>query len=327
MRLLYLTDTHIRGNSPENRIDSFADTLKAKIQEVIEIADRYEVDYILHGGDFFDSPSPSLGVTGEFLELFKELRQPIYVISGNHDIFGANLNSLPRTLLGFLDRLGFINLLLPGEKIFLNKHNTCLQLSGQPYHYEIDIRPPELDYQITKGQADLAVHMVHGMLCNDKDFPGNLTLVDDILSTEADLTLAGHNHLGFGVICKNNRWFANPGALVRLSNNKREISRKIAVLLIKAEGSTLSCETIELKSALPGDEVLDRSKMEERLNMEHKLEMFASEIKQAADLERMNARKIVEEIVASLGESKEVQEEALRRIALMEERLGQEGRL
>ena len=75
--------------------------------------------------------SPSLAVTGEFpLELLSNLKVPIYAISGNHDLFGANLQTLPRTLLGFIARLGFINLLMPGEKVYLRKHDVCLQLSS-----------------------------------------------------------------------------------------------------------------------------------------------------------------------------------------------------
>ncbi len=319
MKLLFLTDTHIRGNTPENRRDNLSVTLKNKVNEVIEIADKYEVDYILHGGDFFDVASPSLAVTGEFLELFRKFRVPIYAISGNHDLFGANLQTLPRTLLGFIARLGFINLLMPGEKIYLKKHEVCLQLTGQPYHYDIDVRPRELDYHMTKEAADIAIHMVHGMLAHQEEFPGHHTLVNDILETGADITLSGHNHLGFGNLEINGKHFINPGALVRLSNHRREIERKVGVTLINLEGKKIECKTIPITSAPLGEEVLDRSKVEAKASLNLKLERFTQEIKQAADMEKMNVKNIINEVINNLQDSEEVREEALRRIALVEE--------
>lgn len=325
MKLLFLTDTHIRGNTPENRLDNLGDTLKIKLNEVVEIADKYEVDYILHGGDFFDVASPSLAVTGEFLEIFKKFKVPIYAISGNHDLFGANLQTLPRTLLGFIARLGFINLLMPGEKVYLNKHNVTLQLTGQPYHYDIDIRPRELDYHVIKENADIAIHMVHGMLANQEEFPGNHTLVADILETKADITLSGHNHLGFGQLEIEGKHFINPGALIRLTNHKREIERKVGVTLINLEGKNIKCETIYLNSAPKGDEVLDRSKIEAKASLDLKLERFTQEIKQASDMEKMNVKAIINEVVNNLQGSQELRDEALKRIALVEEKFVSKG--
>lgn len=321
MKLLFLTDTHIRGNTPENRKDNLSETLKNKINEIVEIAARHQVDYILHGGDFFDVASPSLAVTGEFLELFKQFKVPIYAISGNHDLFGANLQTLPRTLLGFIARLGFINLLMPGEKVYLRKHDVCLQLTGQPYHYDIDVRPRELDYHMVKENADIAIHMVHGMLAYQEEFPGPHTLVNDILETGADITLSGHNHLGFGHLEINGRHFINPGALVRLSNHKKEIERKVGVTLIDLDGKKIECTFIPLSSAPPGEEVLDRSKIESKASLNLKLERFTQEIRQAADMEKMNVRNIINEVINNLQDSEDVREEALRRIALVEENM------
>ena len=34
MKLLYLTDTHIRGTSPKNRLDDYYESLKEKLKEI-----------------------------------------------------------------------------------------------------------------------------------------------------------------------------------------------------------------------------------------------------------------------------------------------------
>ncbi len=315
----------MRGNTPENRLDNLSETLKNKLNEVVDIAEKHDVDYILHGGDFFDVASPSLAVTGEFLDIFKKFKVPIYAISGNHDLFGANLQTLPRTLLGFIARLGFIKLLMPGDKVYLEKNNVTLQLTGQPYHYDIDIRPRELDYHISKENADVAIHMVHGMLANQKEFPGHHTLVADILATEADITLSGHNHLGFGHLELDGKHFINPGALVRLTNHKREIERKVGITLINLDSNDIECEIIELNSAPIGDEVLDRSKIEAKASLDLKLERFTQEIKQASDMEKMNVKAIINEVINKLEGSQELRIEALKRIAIIEETMSLKG--
>ncbi|SHH00013.1 DNA repair exonuclease SbcCD nuclease subunit [Thermosyntropha lipolytica DSM 11003] len=322
MRLLYFTDTHLRGNTPQSRLDNLPETLKSKLEEVVKLAADLKVDYILHGGDFFDSPSPSLAVSGDLLECFRQFSCPVYAISGNHDLFGGNIHSLNRTLLGFLHRLGFIRLVLPGEKIYLKKHDTVLQLTGQPYHYEIDQRDPHLDYAVKKENADLALHMVHGMLL-ERPLPkeANFTLIDRIKDTEADITLCGHYHSGLGIIEKEGKIFANPGALVRLSNDKQEMTRRVGVILVKLEGEKPVCEFIPLISARPGNEVLTREEIEHRSDLRIKLANFIKEVRQNAEFERMNARRIIEEIARGEAIDKEAKEEALKRIAWVEEEL------
>ena len=59
MRILFFTDTHIRGTNPQNRKDNFPETLYLKMEEVFDIAKKNNVDILLHGGDIFDRPDNS----------------------------------------------------------------------------------------------------------------------------------------------------------------------------------------------------------------------------------------------------------------------------
>ena len=90
------------------------------------------------------------------------------------------------------------------------------------------------------------------MLLDKKQFPGDYTLIDDLDNTGADLVLAGHYHLGFGALQRGNRYFINPGALVRLSNHHREIERKVKVALIDLTGGAVNCRLITSQSAPVG---------------------------------------------------------------------------
>jgi len=129
MRLLYFTDDHKRGTTPENRKDNFPQTLLTKLNEVVEIAKEQEVDYVLHGGDFFDVPAPALSICADYLEVYQRFNVPVFTIPGNHDLFGHNIETLPRTMLGFAARLGIVHL-VGREPVYLEKKGLRVQLTG-----------------------------------------------------------------------------------------------------------------------------------------------------------------------------------------------------
>lgn len=86
MRVLHTSDWHIG-----KRIGRFdrSDEYRQVLDEVAQIADREQVDLVLHSGDVFDRPFPpvdalSLGLEG-LLRLTDGARRPVVVIAGNHD--------------------------------------------------------------------------------------------------------------------------------------------------------------------------------------------------------------------------------------------------
>ena len=314
-------DTHFRGRSPANRMDNLWLTLKEKLIEVVSLANVYQGEFVLHGGDFFDTPNPELSVVGDFVEILRQLKNPLYGVAGNHDIFGGNLQTLPRTVLGFTARMGFIRL-LGEESVRVEARGIRASLTGRPYHLDIDRRSRHLDYCIEKdAESDITIHLVHGMLLDKKQFPGDYTLIDDLDNTGADLVLAGHYHLGFGALQRGNRYFINPGALVRLSNHHREIERKVKVALIDLTGGAVNCRLITLQSAPVGEEVLDRTRAEELESRVLAMERFTREVKEATELRRWNVSQIISDLARAENLDEEIRKEALRRIAEAEESL------
>ena len=327
MRFILFNDPHIRGNAPQNRKDNFVETLKNKISEVVKIAKEYKADYFLCGGDIFDTPIPSMGAAGEIMGCLLSAGIPVYTVAGNHDFYAANTVTLTRTLLGYSAALDKVKL-LNQNPIILHKDNVTVQLSGQPYHDEIDTegRDPKLDYCVSKSpDCHAAIHIVHGMLMDKPDFPGDVTLIKNVIDTEADITITGHNHIGYGIQYINNRYFINPGSLVRLSNHKAEISRPVGVVLIEVEPDHINCEFKELETALPGEDVLDRSKIAEVIAMERKLQTFTQELVKSTDMNRVDVTTIIKQAVTDSEETESVLKEALRRIAIAEENLAQKG--
>lgn len=323
MRFLFFTDDHKRGTTPENRKDNFPAALERKLREVVQIAREREVDYVLHGGDFFDVPAPALSVCADFLEIFQQFPVPVFTIPGNHDLFGHNSETLPRTMLGFAARLGIVRL-LKRDPVYLEKNGLRVQLTGQGYHVEMDRRDPRLDYTVKKKDCDYAIHVVHGMLLERAIFPGAFyTLIEQVWDTEADFTLVGHNHLGFNTTEKDGKYFLNPGALARLSNHPAEMKRPVQVVIIDLGGSRPAYETVRLKSAAPGEDVLDRTRLEESAFREQRLAGYLAEVKAAGSYRRTDVRTLLEEIACSEKLPPKVIQEALKRIAQAEEALMQ----
>ncbi|MBM7837717.1 DNA repair exonuclease SbcCD nuclease subunit [Alkalihalobacillus xiaoxiensis] len=321
IKFVYFTDTHIRGTTPKNRLDAFPETLKDKINQVLTIAEKEEVDFLLHGGDVFDRPDLSPSTVGQFAQLFRKAPAPIYTISGNHDTFGHNPATVSRTMLGLLDAFGILTLIHPEAPVLIEKGDLRVQLSGQPYHYDLDQRDVKLDYYpANETNADVLIHMVHSMLV-EKALPEGVahTLVDHIWGTTADILFTGHFHSGFGIKEREGTFICNPGALARINNHWTEMERMPKVVIGKVSESGIELEEVELQ-AKKGSEVLDRTYVERASHQEEKLHEFVQQVKERAQFQTLQMNDIIREIAAMSNVEDKVRQEALRRMTLIEER-------
>jgi len=315
--LLFITDTHIRGNTPKNRKDNFPETIETKLNEVKQIIRKYNIDYVLHGGDLFDRPDVSISIASNFSKILNSFGVPIYIISGNHDVYGHNPDTVSRSILGLLDALDVVRLIREGEVIYLNKDGIKVQLTGQPYVYNIDHEGYRSNYIVDEisEEVDYSIHMVHGMLLNRPFIEGiPYTLIDDIKSTKADITLCGHYHSGFGIIKVDDKYFVNPGSLVRITNSLSEINRIPKVAIIELE-DTIDIKLINLETALDGNEILDRREIENHIFKSEMLFDFKQTIDRVINFEKLEINEILLEVSNAEGVSEEVKKEALRRIS------------
>ncbi|MDT8858954.1 exonuclease SbcCD subunit D [Alkalihalobacillus sp. MEB130] len=321
MKFLYVTDTHIRGTTPKNRLDVYVDTLKEKLEEVMELANKEEVDVILHGGDVFDRPDLSPNVVGQFAKVFMKANMPIYVVAGNHDTFGHNPETISRTMLGLMDSFGVMTVIDPTHPVLIEKDGQRVQISGQPYHYDLDQRDPKLDYYPTNdSDADVLIHIVHSMLV-EKALPEGVphTIIDHIWGTTADIILTGHFHGGFGIKERNGKYICNPGALSRVNNHWSEISRMPKVIIGTICNGVISLKEVGIKSARKGEEVLDRTFLEKAVHQEEKLHSFVQQVKETSQFQTLNMSDIILEIASLKNVEEKVKQEALRRMTVIEE--------
>lgn len=279
-------DPHARGTNPRNRKDDYKAALFAKLRETFALCAKYDAALLL-AGDTFDLPDVANSVLNELADLLGECPVPIYTTAGNHDIPGYNIQAYANTSLRLLERIvpNFHVINDPATAILFGD-NDEVAVTFTPYSGRIDVDgygySPEYSFGL---DSCYKIHVAHGMLLDHTPPFDRFTLVQEV-KTFADMVLTGHDHTGYGVYRRGDgKIFCNPGSLTRLSASQSEISRTVQVALISVYGAedtikpgTTKAEIklIPLQCAAPGEEVLDRSKIEADQKRQYAMESFAA---------------------------------------------------
>ncbi|NBI07613.1 metallophosphoesterase [Senegalia massiliensis] len=239
---------------------------------------------------------------------------PILLVGGNHELYGNSINTLNRTMLGFLVNLGILKLVSKKNPHLIKKNNLTCAITGTSYHNDIDSRGYESDYIIDKKLGDRHIHLIHGMLHN-KDMGKIIrhTTIDQITDTLADFTYTGHEHNGFPLTQVDGKYFYNSGAIPRL--NISEIERKPKIGILNMTKGDISLEEHYLKSARNGKDVLDISK---KLKDKHKEEEFAEyrkAVRNVGKIEGYNVMEIINSISSNKNIKPKVRDKALEMVS------------
>lgn len=281
IRLLYTADWHLRGNSPRNRTDDYKEAVKLKLLEVFDLAKKWEVKAIITPGDVFDSFLVSIGFLIEMADFINANSHGIPIITtfGQHDVQGYNVASLYRTSLALLERL------VPNLKIYtspdqpaeiVNKGLIEAVITFTPYSRKMDLNGYGYSPEIPYRHGITNIHVAHGTLLDHEPPFDKFTLIEDAV-TSADLVLTGDYHPGYGLITRpDGKVFYNPGSLTRSAASETEIARKINVGLITVDGTSFKVESIQLKTARPGDEILDRRRIEAEKERAYAMDTFSA---------------------------------------------------
>lgn len=297
-RVIGFTDPHHTMRNPVNRITNIFDDTMEKIDEIIEVSNELPniPTTTIVPGDIFDSPDISDNVAGLVGEKYSNFKD-ILAIAGNHDLRGNNLSTLPQTKLGLLDKLGIIRVIKPYEKIFRESKGVKIQFTGTSSDFGIE---SDIDNFIIKEKdADIAIHMIHGMLLSQKPNFGNYVPVKSIQQlTLADITISGHHHLGFDPIFEDGKLFVNPGSIIRKYNFIEEMTRTPQILVINIySDKTFDYELRPLKCAKKGELVLDRSVIEAKQLYNSFLKEYSNNISNLKhEGYNVNLSKLIEDI-------------------------------
>ena len=322
-KFIIVGDIQFRGINPVARKDNFLEALETKIDEVHKIAEQNKVDAILTPGDLFDSPMVSWGVFCRLISMLQKSPCPWVTIPGNHDLYGGNMDTYCRTPMAALEQAGVVHVLRSPEQAIDLSSSTfdSAIITGRSFDWEMDTHPGT--YAAPTGSD---IHMVHGMLVT-APLPTKHTLIKDV-QTETRVTICGHNHLGFGIIKRDDgKWFINPGALCRESAHEAEMQRQVQVAILEiarnasTEEDEIKAELVPITSARPAGEVLSREHIEAQSLRQEKMDYFLELLSREGEGRFLEVREIVDSIAEHESLPESVKKEAMKRIAAAREEL------
>jgi len=116
MKYIIITDTHIGYKSGSDDYHEIAATL---FNRVVSYAKEYNISYMIHGGDFFDSRKSisvkSIPVSYDIMDSLSDAFKKIYLITGNHDTYYKN--RLEPTSLDMFKKYTNVNIIKESVKI------------------------------------------------------------------------------------------------------------------------------------------------------------------------------------------------------------------
>lgn len=315
MKFLYFTDSHIRTKNPINRKDDFVQTLRDKFTELSSIIKENQVDFVLHGGDLFDRPDLPIPFATEFLKIIEGFSIPFYMISGNHDMFAQNPNTVSKTILGMLSEFDVIHIIEKEDPVYLFTESFKVCIVGTSYFYGIDKDPENYIIRNKPEDVKYLLHLTHGMLLDGGFIEGiDYVSIDHIKETRADITFGAHYHAGFKTIEHEGKYFINPGAMVRLSSGSFDYHRMPKVILVELTDEGIKIEEIPLTCAKKGSEVIDMDKISTYQYTKEILDNFKNLAESTVDFEQMDINNILLSISKNENLDEEISKEAIRRI-------------
>lgn len=294
-RFLSFTDTHHTMLNPTHRLDNLFLTTIQKVEEIAQVAKDLKVDAVFHEGDLYHSPIISDTVATIIGQLYKKFDN-LFILPGNHDLKGNNINTLNQTKLGLMTGLGIGKIVNYGDIYKFEKNGITVQLTGSPSDF--DINNDKEKFILRQKECDIAIHLVHAMLLQqDAKFGKYMPIREIQEETVADITISGDFHLGFDPIEYNGKVFLNSGAIARRTILMDEINRMPQYAIINIyDDKSFDYEYIPLKCAKKGIEVLDRSKMEEKKEYQKEIENFKDIIKSLNKNNFNNISDIIDDI-------------------------------
>ncbi|MNQ32097.1 chromosome segregation protein [compost metagenome] len=266
--------------------------------ELKDVAKKEDVTAVLIGGDVFDTPKISQRLYNKLQRVLKKISVPVYVVPGNHDIFGQTTETLEDTMLGSLDAGGVIELITRDHGgVMLSGDGITISLQAQEYNDDLDHGNPD-DYEVViNPMADYHILMTHSML-TEKPFIGHHTLVKDVHSS-ADIILGAHYHPGFDIIEQGNTTFVGPGAMARLEATKTEASRTLQYAIIDIDSTGYDVALHPFKNQRAGKDIFDLQSIREERVRKDALSAFRKQVDDTNNFQGQDVNQILKSIATS----------------------------
>jgi len=266
MKIIYFTDSHIKGKNPVNRLDNYNTSCLAKMNEITEIAKEEKCDAIICGGDIFDTPTVSNTVIDDVVDIIEDAKIDFYIVPGNHDMTSHNWEVSKSSALAHIFRRSDTIKILD-----VIKSKDCF-IKGYKYHHTIEEELKENG--LKHEQSDrFTIAVPHAFISIKSFFKEVSHICAKDLDTNYDLVLCSHFHMTFDETINDTR-FLNTNSLGRTS-----ISEKHNPTIAIVDTNTKEIKTIELKSAKPVSEIFDLTKYEQLKGKQKDIKEFLDSLK------------------------------------------------
>ena len=309
MKFIYLTDVHIKGVNPGKRTDVYYIAILKKLMELKGVILRDKIDFVVIGGDLFDIPKVAPKLYGRVAKILRSWGVKVFVVPGNHDLYGQNIETIDDTSLGNLADSGVVTILRRSNSpLYFQKKSepNCplVAITGQEYHNDID-KGIQDDYEIEPSdhKVDYNILAIHSMLV-DKPFHPDVphTVMKDV-QTSADVVLAGHYHPDSIDVVYNNTRFIRPTSTARLEATQYNIDNKPNYSIIEITDKGITNTFHEYTLASDGKDVFDMQSGVEQKQHKNALDSFAKTVKDIDVHDANSINEILNKIATSLNSS------------------------
>jgi len=247
-KFAFFTDSHLAGESPRHRTDNFPKSIIEKQREIYSVAEAENCDFVAFGGDWFNYYRIfNYEVIADSMDIVCGSKLQTYLVVGEHDIYGHNMQTYPSsTLAFFVRRCGRMTVLW-----------EPVEVSGVVLHGKHE--PDKMQDVLSKPKDIDKVNILvcHELItCNDAPF--EMIKTDTLRNTGFDLIVSGDLHDGYPTHQVDGTWFVNPGSLARRATNDAHRWPQMAIISIE-KGQPPNVEIRRLKCGKPGSEVFGES--------------------------------------------------------------------
>jgi len=235
--IVFAGDLHLRNTTPASRVDDFRAAQETKLDAILEIAAGPPLSALIFTGDLFDRPDPPYGLVTRYCRKFMDHPGAIFTIPGNHDVYGASLETLDRSALGVLAAADVVSLLRPDLPHVLDTAAGKIYCYGSSY---MEPRPP-LAPSLLRNDRSLLV--THDMVLADRLYrePDEFVTTDEFLRKHPgwNMIVCGHYHYRFLEQHGSCR-ILNPGAVVRIKASPGDMDLVPSVIVWDLQRDTLT---------------------------------------------------------------------------------------
>lgn len=248
-KFLFYTDIHFAGETPRNRKDDFPQTLLQKQREIYEIARNEKCDFIAFGGDYFNFHRVySFPILADTMDIVDGVDIPTYMVIGEHDLYGHNMDSFPNSTLAFMARR-CRNIRILREPV---KATSDVWLYPKHETDRVDVMA-----SFEKHDDCCDICLCHELLTSQKVGVFECFNTTDIGPTGFDLVLSGDLHSGYPIHEANGTIFCNPGSIARRTIADADRMPQVAIVTVDNPLSKPVVELCKLKCGKPGSEVFE----------------------------------------------------------------------